>query len=224
MTSNLRYPFVVFDLDGTLVDSYAALTDAINFMLDAAGAKSLSEGELKRYVGDGVQKLLERAFRGAPVPPDAHSNFEARYDEVCCAQSHLFDHVAATLAALHASDVAMAVCTNKPTSFSVKILEHLRIARYFDAIVGPDLAGARKPDARHLIYTLETMDGRAGEALLVGDMPIDVAAARNAGIDVAVIATGSSSREELSASRPDYFLDDFTQLLSVVRSGSAPHA
>lgn len=224
MTSNLRYPFVVFDLDGTLVDSYAALTDAINYMLDEAGAKALSEDELKRYVGDGVQKLLERAFRGAPVPPNAHANFEARYDAVCCAQSHLLDHVEATLSTLHDAGVAMSVCTNKPTSFSAKILEHLGVARYFASIVGPDLAGARKPDARHLIFALDAMNGNLNDALLVGDMPIDVAAARNAAIDVAVIATGSSSRDELSASKPDYLLDDFRELVSVVRSGSAPNA
>jgi phosphoglycolate phosphatase len=224
VTSNLRYPYVVFDLDGTLVDSYAALTDAINYTLDAAGTEALSEGELRRYVGEGVQKLLERAFRGAPVPPDAQSNFEARYDAVCGEQSTLLAGVEATLAALHESGVAMSVCTNKPTSFSAKILEHLGVARFFAAVVGPDLAGARKPDARHLMFAIDSMKGSAAKALLVGDMPIDVAAARNAGIDVAVIATGSSSIEELRAARPDFFLGAFAEILSVVRAGRAVNA
>jgi len=110
----------------------------------------------------------------------------------------------------------MAVCTNKPTSFSRKILEFLGLARHFSAIVGPDLAGARKPEAKHLLCTLETTKIAREDALFVGDMPIDVHAARNSGIDVAVIPTGSSSAEQLHAARPDHYLDRFSDLLKIV--------
>jgi phosphoglycolate phosphatase len=117
--------------------------------------------------------------------------------------------------------VAMAVCTNKPTVFSKKILDFLGLSRHFRAIVGPDVAGARKPEARHLTFTLESVDCPREEALFVGDMPLDVRAARNSGIDVAVVATGSSTREQLTAADPDHFLERFSDLLKIVRREAA---
>ena len=86
--------------------------------------------------------------------------------------------------------------------------------------MGPDLAGARKPEARHLLVTLERSTACSRrEALFVGDMPIDVRAARNSGIDVAVVATGSSTREQLVASEPDHFLERFSDLMKIVQRG-----
>jgi phosphoglycolate phosphatase len=114
----------------------------------------------------------------------------------------------------------MAVCTNKPTFFSKKILDFLNLSPHFRAIVGPDLAGARKPDARHVLRTLEEVGCSADGALFVGDMPIDVAAARNSGIDVAVVATGSSSYEQLVDAGPDYVLQRFADLVDIVRNGA----
>ena len=125
-----------------------------------------------------------------------------------------------TLETLSGLGVAMAVCTNKPTSFSRKILEFLELAPFFRSIVGPDLAGARKPDAQHVLHTLAATDCPREEALFVGDMPIDVHAARNSGIDVAVVATGSSSSATLRAAAPDHYLDRFGDLVGVVRNGA----
>lgn len=112
----------------------------------------------------------------------------------------------------------MSVCTNKPTNFSEKILDHLGLAGYFRAVVGPDLAGARKPSADHVLFTLATTGAPAERALFVGDMPIDVVAARSSGIAVAVLATGSSTREELQASSPDFLLERFGELETLVRA------
>jgi phosphoglycolate phosphatase len=173
---------------------------------------------IRDFVGDGLETLLQRAFETHDVPVSVQVAFETRYDEVCCEESKVLAEVEATLAELSQFGVAMAVCTNKPTSFSRKILEFLDLAPYFRAIVGPDLAGARKPDARHVLRTLESTGRAPAEALFVGDMPIDVQAARNSGIDVAVVPTGSSSSEQLRASRPDHYLDHFSDLLKVVRS------
>jgi phosphoglycolate phosphatase len=213
--SALRYRAVLFDLDGTLVDSYAALAEAVNFARREHGLAELDAVRIRSFVGDGLETLLDRAF-DSDVPHTAKGAFETRYDEICCAESHVLEDVEQTLRHLAALGVAMAVCTNKPTAFSCKILEFLGLAPFFTAIVGPDLAGARKPDARHLLRTLETTDCAAGEALFVGDMPIDVRAARNSGIDVAVVPTGSSTSEELRASKPDHYLDRFADLLKLV--------
>src|SRR5581483_3891811 len=201
----LRYRAVLFDLDGTLVDSYAALTDAVNFARRQHGYGDL-HADIRTLVGEGIERLLERAFEGN-VPAGAAETFENRYDEICCEQSRILADVEPTLAALEASGVAMAVCTNKPTAFSKKILEFLDLAPFFEDIVGPDIAGARKPQPQHVLRTLEATGCRPSEALFVGDMPIDVEAAHNSGIAAAVVATGSSSSTALKAARPDHYLN-----------------
>ena len=221
MTASLRYRAVLFDLDGTLVDSYAALTEAVNHARRAEGLHDLSSARIRTIVGDGLEKLLQRAFERAEISRSTVAAFESRYDEVCCQESKVLADVEATLAHLASLGVEMAVCTNKPTVFSKKILDFLELSRYFRAIVGPDLAGARKPEARHLLVTLESVGCRAEEALFVGDMPIDVRAARNSGMDVAVVATGSSTREQLTAAEPDHFLERFSDLIKIVERAAA---
>lgn len=217
----LRYRAVLFDLDGTLVDSYTALTDAVNHARRSEGLGDLTANRIREFVGDGIERLLERAFERTDVPSGARLVFESRYDEVCCRESRVLDDVHATLEQLDAMGVRMAVCTNKPTVFSKKILDFLELSRYFHAIIGPDAAGARKPEARHLLVTLESVRCTREEALFVGDMPVDVRAARNSGIEVAVVPTGSSSREQLTAAEPDHFLERFSDLIAVVRSAAA---
>ncbi len=212
----LRYRAVLFDLDGTLVDSYTALAEAVNFARREHGLHELSAARIRDFVGDGLDTLLRRAFGADEVPRSVKDAFESRYDEICCEESTILADVETTLATLHGLGVLMAVCTNKPTSFSKKILTFLELAPYFCAIVGPDLAGARKPEAQHVLHTLEATSCAASEALFVGDMPIDVHAARNSGIDVAVVATGSSTAEALRAAKPDHYLEKFGDLVRVV--------
>lgn len=212
----LRYRAVLFDLDGTLVDSYAALAEAVNFARREHGLNELTAARIRDFVGDGLDTLLRRAFGTDEVPRSVKDAFESRYDEICCEESTILADVETTLATLHGFGVLMAVCTNKPTSFSKKILTFLELAPYFCAIVGPDLAGARKPEAQHVLHTLEATSCAPSDALFVGDMPIDVYAARNSGIDVAVVATGSSTAEALRAAKPDHYLERFGDLVKVV--------
>src|SRR6476469_1661572 len=215
----LRYRAVLFDLDGTLVDSYAALAESVNFARRHQGLPELAEGRIKKFVGDGLDRLLQRAFECDAVPNGAREAFESRYDEICCAESKVLDDVETTLDELTAMGLPMAVCTNKPTGFSRKILDFLNLLAHFRAIVGPDLAGARKPDRRHVLRTLEEAGCSTDGALFVGDMPIDIAAARASGIDVAVVATGSSSYEQLIDAHPDHMLGRFADLADLIRNG-----
>ena len=156
MPAELRYRAVLFDLDGTLVDSYAALADAVNFARAKFGLARLTTETIREFVGEGLERLLCRAFDTDVVPDGATEAFEMRYDAICCEQSRVLKDVETTLAALSGLNVAMAVCTNKPTAFSRKILEFLNLASFFEAIVGPDLAplAARRPvaEALHVVY------------------------------------------------------------------------
>lgn len=221
MTASLRYRAVLFDLDGTLVDSYAALTEAVNHARRCEDLDDLSPARIRTFVGEGVEKLLQRAFDRTEIARSTVDAFESRYDEVCCQESKVLADVETTLERLASLGVEMAVCTNKPTVFSRKILDFLQLSRHFRAIVGPDAAGARKPEARHLLVTLESVRCAREEALFVGDMPIDVRAARNTGIDIAVVATGSSTREQLAAAEPDHFLERFADLIKIVERAAA---
>jgi phosphoglycolate phosphatase len=222
MPSVPRYRTILFDLDGTLVDSYAALASAVNHARLRHGLPALAAEEIHGLVGHGIERLLQRAFGLTALPPTAIEAFESHYDRICCAESRTLEGVGGTLAQLDVLDIPMAVCTNKPTRFSRKILDALNLSRYFHGIVGPDLAGARKPDPRHIEATLETLPAGRNDTLFVGDMPIDIEAARNSGIDVAVIATGSATRSQLEQARPDYLLERFTDLIGLVLN--SPHA
>lgn len=220
MATRLHYRAVLFDLDGTLVDSYTALAEAVNYARRQHGLHELSGVRIREFVGDGLEKLLQRAFERDSVPRSVHDAFESRYDEICCVESKILADVETTLGELQELGVVMGVCTNKPTAFSRKILDFLQLAPYFRAIVGPDLAGARKPEAQHVLRTLEEMQCDRDAALFVGDMPIDVHAARNSGLAVAVVSTGSSSLEQLTAAQPDHFLGRFSDLVKIVSNGA----
>jgi phosphoglycolate phosphatase len=216
---SISYRGLIFDLDGTLVDSYAALSESINHARHSLGYSPLGSDQIHSFVGDGVERLLCRAFATDEVPETARSLFEEHYDSICSEKSRLLEHVESTLEELAALGLMMSVCTNKPTHFSRKILDALGAGRHFAAVIGPDVAGARKPDRRHVESALAPLGLGAGDVLFVGDMPVDVSAARNAGIDVAVVATGSATAEALRDSNPDYFLETFSDLLHLVSSG-----
>ena len=217
----LRYQAVLFDLDGTLVDSYAALAQALNYARAEYGLDALDEAHIRGFVGEGVEKLLQRTFEIETIPDRARQAFERRYDQVCCGESRILEDVESTLAELQNIGVKMAVCTNKPTGFSIKILEFLNLSSRFCSIVGPDVAGARKPAAQHVLVTQQSTGCSLRDTLFVGDMPIDIEAARNSGIDVAVVATGSATAEQLNSARPDHFLNRFSDVILLVRNGDS---
>ncbi len=221
MRRQLRYRAVLFDLDGTLVDSYAALADAVNFAREKHGLGRLSTETIREFVGEGLERLLCRAFDVDVVPPGATEAFEMRYDAICCEQSRVLADVERTLLDLDRLGVSMAVCTNKPTAFSRKILEFLELAHFFCDIVGPDTAGARKPAAQHVLRTLEATHCSPDQALFVGDMPLDVTAAHNSGLAAAVVPTGSASPAALKAAQPDHYLDRLADLVQIVRNGAS---
>ena len=183
---------LVFDLDGTLVDSLPDLKSALNRLMAARGFAPFGDAEVARMVGDGAQVLLDRAFsaRGASADSAALAAYLADYTAHSAVASRLYPGVAETLAGLRARGWLLAVCTNKPEVPARHVLAALGVDHFFAAVGGGDSFPVRKPDPRHLLATLEAAGGRIPDALMAGDHANDVAAARGAGIGCVFAAWG----------------------------------
>ena len=208
--------FVVFDLDGTLIDGYAAIGDALAFAMGRLGVAPLRPEAVRGMVGHGLERLLEQAV-GADRSAEGVRLFRERYPEVAVAHSHLLPDVEGVLATLAAGGHRMAVASNKPARFSRMILDAKGVGPRFCAVGGPDAETPAKPDPAMLRALMRASGAAASDTIVVGDMEVDSEFARAAGCRVVLIPGGSRSREELAAVDADALLDriaDFPEWLS----------
>jgi len=177
-------PTLVFDLDGTLVDSVPDLRACLNRLMAARGLAGFSYPEVAAMVGDGVRVLLQRAFaaRAGAMDEAAVTAFMADYEANAAVDSALFPGVAEVLAGLAAEGWRLAVCTNKPAVAARLLLGALGIEGYFAAIGGGDSFPTRKPDPAHLRATIAAAGGDPARAVMTGDHANDVAAAAGLGV------------------------------------------
>lgn len=212
---------VVFDLDGTLIDSAADLGRAANRLLAEHGRRPLSMAEVRRFIGDGARVLVQRAMAetGAPaessVLDDLTVRFIAHYEADATAETVVYPTVAATLRRLRATGLRIAVCTNKPQSATAAVLDTLGLAALVDAAAGGDRFAVRKPDAGHLLGTLELLGIPPGRAVMVGDNEHDAAVARAAGTG-AVLVTYGYARTPLDEIDVDARIDRLDGLLDLL--------
>ena len=196
MRSNVvshSFRLIVFDLDGTLVDSRRDITDAANALLDECGAAPLPEAHIGRLVGDGAATLVARAFTDSGVtrPPDALERFVALYDQRLLNHTRPYPGMADVLDMLGLR-AKLAVLTNKPIAATRRILAGLDLARHFaeDAVIGGDGPFPRKPDPAGLKHLIDRAGVAAESALLVGDSVIDWRVARAAATSVCLARYG----------------------------------
>ena len=185
---------IVFDLDGTLIDSAADLAAAVNGMLARYGCEPLTVPEVRRMIGDGVAMLVARALAARHCedadPVAAGRTFTQHYESNATSLTTAFPGAAEALQALRAAGIALAVCTNKPSGITAGILGHLGLAKYFARVIGGDSLPFRKPDPRVLLTLLETFAARPERALLVGDSEVDAATAHAAGVPFVLMKHG----------------------------------
>lgn len=188
---------LVLDLDGTLVDSVPDLAAAVNRLMASRGLPGFSEPEVARMVGDGVQKLIERAFAARARTPDATALAEYQTDYLANAAvlTRAYPGVPETLRAMVADGWRLAVCTNKPEAPARTLLAALGLDGLFAAIGGGDSFPVRKPDPQHLLATLRAAGGEPAGAVMVGDHHNDVAAAAGLGIPCIFAAWGYGAPE-----------------------------
>jgi 2-phosphoglycolate phosphatase len=216
-----RVRAIVFDLDGTLIDSYEAIAESLNHALRLAGRPPRSLEEVRGMVGLGLETLIERAMGGPDLVEEGVLNFRRHYDHICVGKTFLLPEVADTLAELDRRGYRMSVATNKPSYFAWRLLEGLRVRRYIVTVLGPDLVEHRKPHPEMVLEAMRRMGVTAAETLYVGDMEVDIETARAAGIPVVVLPTGSRDASALEAAAPDLLVRSFRDLLALLPAGAA---
>jgi phosphoglycolate phosphatase len=178
---------IVFDLDGTLIDSAPDLCLAMNAVLTEAGRRPISEAETREMTGNGARKLVERGFAatGGPMDPAplevAYRRFLVLYGSGCCIRTRPYPGVREALDGLAARYGAMGLCTNKPIRHTDTILEKLDLLKYFPHRYGGDSLPTKKPSPEMLVACIEGLGGSPARAVMIGDSAVDELTARRAG-------------------------------------------
>lgn len=212
-----RKRLIVYDLDGTLVDTGEDIAEAVNHMLTVLDASPLSPEEVRRFVGRGLHDLIARCLKTDDPGRirQGLKTFEAYY------ANHLADHSALYPRAKEVLDYfkdrTQAVLTNKPNPFAQDLLKRLGVADYFTEILAGADAYPKKPDPAALFSLMDRNQIPPQDALLVGDSLIDVETGRKAGVLTVILMHGFEDKEELAAASPDVTVGDFRELLTLAR-------
>lgn len=217
---------VVFDLDGTLIDSAPDVCHALNRTLQKIGRRDHSVDEVKGYLGHGATHLMLLALKSTgDIVSDAQlheltDSFLREYAAHPVIDTVVFPGVEDCLNNLLAHGAKLSICTNKPSKTAAPVLEALKIEAYFDAIVCGDEVQAKKPSASHILETIAAVGGAPDRAIMVGDSENDILAAQAAGIPSVVVSFGYSVAPawELGA---DVMIDSFSILFGVLSEISA---
>ncbi|NDW05968.1 phosphoglycolate phosphatase [Jiella pacifica] len=199
MTAEGQIKAVVFDLDGTLIDSAPDIAAAVNRVLAEHGWAPLETDYVERFIGDGPKTLLLRILQEQGLPTDdafveaSKNAYLQNYAEAPATHTTFFAHVAEDLRALKASGLRLGICTNKPHGLTQTVLSILGIAELFDSAIGADAAPRRKPDAAHLLAVVDAMGLDKDEIAYVGDTEVDSACARSAGVPFFIVPWGGGS-------------------------------
>lgn len=213
----MSQPIIVFDLDGTLVDTAPDLLDSLNHTLAAGGADLTDRDGFRRFVGHGARVLIERAYAAQrrALAGEEHDRllavFMEHYGSGIPGKSLPYPGVAETLPLLADAGFKLAVCTNKPELFSKKLIAGVGLAPYMAAIAGAETFAFRKPDPRHILETIALAGGDPDRALMVGDSRTDIDAAKAAGIPVVAVDYGYTD-EHVRVYEPTLVISDFATL------------
>jgi phosphoglycolate phosphatase len=202
---------IVFDLDGTLIDGYDAIEEALAHAMKSLGREPPGRGRVREMVGHGLEKLLEQAV-GAGDAAEGVRLFREYYPDVAIEKSRLLPGVPEALESLAREGYAMCLASNKPLRFSRQILESKNVAAYFRGFAGPDAIHAPKPDPSMLRALMAEMGSTPEATVCVGDMEVDVEFARAGGCRAIVVPTGSRSREFLETAGADLLIGDLSEL------------
>ncbi|WP_417682223.1 phosphoglycolate phosphatase [Roseibium sp.] len=218
---------MLFDLDGTLIDSVADIATSVNILLAKESLPPLTVDEVRAMIGNGMAKLVERAFkaRGIDLEGDRLTDMTARmmdiYKDHLTEETILLDGAEDMLRAYSVAGIRIAVVTNKPEAFSRRILDHFGLGAIVNCVVGGDTGPARKPAPDMLLHAVAEMDLHASRALMVGDSPADIGAAVAAGM-VSVAVRGGYTTVPVEELGADVVIDSLRQLPAAIEKLKEP--
>lgn len=220
-----NFDLVMFDLDGTLVETAPEICDAVNDTLRRFDLKEVTQQQVDDWIGYGTRELLVQAlvYSGksnvAAVCTSESlrliaAEFDQHYQSRCGTRSHLYPQVRETLIALRERGVKLAVVTNKEARYTDTVLNAHQLAPLLDLVVSGDTLPTKKPDPAGIQRCLAQFDVPSSRALFVGDSSIDVATARNAGVAVWALPYGYNMGQPIEACAPDRVIADCSALLN----------
>lgn len=222
---------VMFDLDGTLIETAPEIADAVNDTLQLHGLPSVSLAQVRDWIGHGTHELLLSALAtGLATPvasvrtwselPQVSADFGQAYAHRCGTRSHLYPHVREVLHALAAQGVRLVVVTNKEARFTQVVLQAHGLVDSFDLVISGDTLPTKKPHPGAIAHCLERFQLQAHQALFIGDSSIDAATARNAGVQVWLLPYGYNMGEPIEAAQPDRVIPDLSALFNLVSTSA----
>jgi phosphoglycolate phosphatase len=207
---------VLFDFDGTLADSFAAITASTNHVRAAYGLPPLPEREVRVHVGYGLPHLLRNLVPEAPED-DAVRLYREHHQGVMFTHTRLMPGVGETIPELARRGYRLGVCSNKRVEFTRQLVSAVGLGAFFAVVLGPDdVAGRAKPDPAMLLQGLARVGASAADAVYVGDMAIDVRTARAAAVPVWLVLGGAAGEEDAAAAGPDRVLTGFSEMLELL--------
>ncbi len=206
---------VIFDLDGTLIDAYPAISGSFNYAMQKLGYPRQSDKVIRRAVGWGDESLLKPFIKSADLAK-AVSIYRRHHSAALLKGSRLFPKVKSLLAYLKTKGYKLAVASNRPTKFSRILIRHLKIDRYFDYMLCADKLKNGKPHPQILNKIIRHFSARPEDAVYVGDMVIDAEAGRRAKINTIIVTTGSSTKKEIKSQRPSRIIPGIAGLSRIL--------
>ena len=212
---------LIFDLDGTLINSALDLAVAVNYMLETLELEIFSEEIIHGWVGNGALTLVKRALSGSRSVNNSMDEayvekalkiFLAYYEKNLCNATVPYPEVIATLKELK-ENYTLAIVTNKPFAFVAPILQGLEMDDLFAAILGGDSLEKKKPDAMPLLHVCETLNIPIEDSLMIGDSKNDILAANACGMHSAGVTYGYNYGEDIAVHNPSVIINDFSELL-----------
>lgn len=207
---------IIYDLDGTLINSRKDIVTSVNWTLKELDFKELPTEQISSFVGSGAANLMRQSLQ--KISPEALQHldrsiklFRRYYGEHLLDQTQLYPSVRKVLEFFN--DRLQSVITNKPQDFSVTILKGLGIDHFFFKVMGGDQGFPKKPHPATLLEILKAAQVKSEEAMLVGDSATDIETGRNAGVKVVAVTYGFGSPDEIQAAQPESILNDLEELI-----------
>lgn len=207
---------IIFDLDGTLVNSIKDITNSLNYAIKPYGIEKKTAEDVAALVGEGITRVIERVLGDEKIRhrDDVVKRFLEFYSEHIVDNTFAYPGVRETLERLNG--YKKAVISNKREALSVKVLESLGLIRFFDLVLGSDSVNEKKPSPVPVLHVLSTLGFTQEDAIMVGDSDLDIAAGKGAGVKTVAVTYGYRDRAFLKDA--DYIIDEIKDLPSIVKT------